>query len=247
MNSCHTLIKNICPNLAIEVKKILKVKFFSSKWWLGSNLPILHLATKDASPVWPLYRSSIELINIKWALQWLRVAWTPLLNNFIARLFGTFHIVHLYSTFRILLNFQMLLYNFSFSCSGHFFQTVSFHFSWGGATPYPINSLGSIQVCHLILSNTSFSFGLSMQHSFTHSLMADRSIVVGHIQTVHMHSFMCTSHIGMTAHTPAFLWVGQYSGNLFYGHMTKTIAKHNRCQSHLSSHQCISDGHSSKY
>ena len=45
------------------------------------------------------------------------------------------------------------------------------------ATPSQIKSLGSIQVCHLIPSNTSFSFGLSMQHSFPHSLMADRSMV----------------------------------------------------------------------
>ena len=93
--------------------------------------------------------------------------------------------ITLYSTYSILLDFQMSLYSFSFSCSGHFFHTVLFHISWGGATLSQINSLGSIQVCHLIMGNTSFSFHLSMQHSFAHSLMADRSIVVGHILMVH--------------------------------------------------------------
>ena len=38
-----------------------------------------------------------------------------------------------------------------------------------------------------------------------HSLTVDRSTVVGHIPTDHMCSFMCTSHIDMTVHNPAFL------------------------------------------
>ena len=81
-------------------------------------------------------------------------------------------------------------------------------FSWGGATPSQINSLGSIQAHHLIWGSTSLSFSLSVQHSLTHSLVADRSMVVGHVLIDHMCSFMCASHIDMTAHNLAFLWVG---------------------------------------
>ena len=40
-----------------------------------------------------------------------------------------------------------------------------------------------------------------------HSLTVDRSTVVGHILMDHMCSFMCTSHIDMTVHNPAFLRV----------------------------------------
>ena len=40
-----------------------------------------------------------------------------------------------------------------------------------------------------------------------HSLTVDRSMVVGHIPTDHTCSFMCTSHIDMTVHNPAFLRV----------------------------------------
>ena len=44
-----------------------------------------------------------------------------------------------------------------------------------------------------------------MWHSLTHSFMADRRMVVGHVPMDHTCSFMCTSHIDMTAHNPAFL------------------------------------------
>ena len=40
-----------------------------------------------------------------------------------------------------------------------------------------------------------------------HSLTVGRSTVVGHIPTYHTCSFMCTSHIDMTVHNPAFLQV----------------------------------------
>ena len=90
---------------------------------------------------------------------------------------------------------------------------MSLHLSWGGATPSHIYSLGSIQACHLIWGNTSLLFGPSMQHSLAHSLMADRGTVVGHVLTDHIF-FYVHSHIDMTAHTPAFLWVGEHSGNL---------------------------------
>ena len=40
-----------------------------------------------------------------------------------------------------------------------------------------------------------------------HSLIVDRSMVVGHILMDHTCSFMCTNHIDMTVHNPAFLRV----------------------------------------
>ena len=43
------------------------------------------------------------------------------------------------------------------------------------------------------------------QHSY--SLTVDRSMVVGHVPTDHMCSFMCTNHIEMTVHNLAFLQV----------------------------------------
>ena len=154
------------------------------------------------------------------------------------------HLLHLYSAFRIIVRFSNVALQFFIFLLRPLFHTVSFHFSWGGATPSQINSLGSIQVCHLMHGNISFSFGRSMQHSFTQSLMADRGMEVGHVHTC---SFMCTSHIGMTAHTSAFTPVGEHSGNLLYAHMTLAIAEHSRCQSHLGSQQCVSDGYPSKY
>ena len=45
---------------------------------------------------------------------------------------------------------------------------------------------------------------------FTHSRLVGRSMVVGHILTVHTCSLICTNHIDMAAHTPAFIllsWV----------------------------------------
>ena len=60
-------------------------------------------------------------------------------------------------------------------------------------------------------------------HSHTHSHMvaADRSMVVGHVPTVHRCSFVCTYHIDMIVHTPAFLWVGKHSRHLDLHHATR--------------------------
>ena len=52
------------------------------------------------------------------------------------------------------------------------------------------------------------SFGPSVQYLHIHSLIVDRSIVVGHVRMDHTCSFMCTYHIDMTSHSPAFLRVG---------------------------------------
>ena len=49
---------------------------------------------------------------------------------------------------------------------------------------------------------TAFSAAI---HTHSHMLTVDRSMVVGHVPTVHTCSFMCTNHIDMIAHTPAFL------------------------------------------
>ena len=75
-----------------------------------------------------------------------------------------------------------------------------------GATLSQINFLGSIEVritfCAVIPSNNH----PHCCHTHTpHSLMVDRSTVVGHVPMVHMCSFMCTNHIDMIAHTPGLL------------------------------------------
>ena len=44
-----------------------------------------------------------------------------------------------------------------------------------------------------------------VQHSLTHSLMADRRMVVGQVPMDPMCSFMGTNHVDMTAHNPTFL------------------------------------------
>ena len=56
-------------------------------------------------------------------------------------------------------------------------------------------------------------------HSHTHSHMvtADRSMVVGHVPTVHKCSFMCTNHIDMIAHISAFLRVGEHCQAVLLG------------------------------
>ena len=50
-------------------------------------------------------------------------------------------------------------------------------------------------------------FSALVGSTLTHSLTVDRSMVVGHIPMDHTCSFMCTSHIDMTVHNPAFLRV----------------------------------------
>ena len=46
---------------------------------------------------------------------------------------------------------------------------------------------------------------ISSFHALEHSYLVGRSMVVGHILMVHTCSLMCTNHIDMTAHIPAFL------------------------------------------
>ena len=96
-------------------------------------------------------------------------------------------------------------------CSGHFQDcftifaaqahlTVSCHY--GRQPPSPRSTpWGAYRYNHL-----------ECCHTCTHSFMVDRSTVAGHVAMVHMCSFMYTNHIDMTAHTPAFLRVGEHSG-----------------------------------
>ena len=65
---------------------------------------------------------------------------------------------------------------------------------------------GAYRSASLMCHRSSFSQAFSACHSHTHSHMVivDRSMVVGHVLTVHTCSFMCTNHIDMIAHTPAF-------------------------------------------
>ena len=53
-------------------------------------------------------------------------------------------------------------------------------------------------------------------HIHSHMVIVDRSMVVGHVQTVHICSFMCTNHTDVIAHTLAFLRVGEHSGMLAF-------------------------------
>ena len=112
-------------------------------------------------------------------------------------------------------DFQMLLYNFS--CLGLFPYCV-IPFILRGSYPLPHQLPGEHTGPPSHMSYYLFLFSLSMKHSFAHSLMADRSMVVGHVLMDHTCSFMSTSHIDMTAHTPAFLQVREHSGNLLYAH-----------------------------
>ena len=52
---------------------------------------------------------------------------------------------------------------------------------------------------------TAFSAAI---HTHSHMFTVDRSMVVGHVPTVHTCSFMCTNHIDMIAHTQPFYELG---------------------------------------
>ena len=92
------------------------------------------------------------------------------------------------------------------SLPGHCY-TLWHSYCWGGATPSQINSLGSIQACCLMQGSASFFHLALVGSTRAHSLTVDRSTVFGLIPTDHTCSFMCTSHIDMTVHNPAFLQV----------------------------------------
>ena len=78
-------------------------------------------------------------------------------------------------------------------------------FSCHSFIPPQINSLWSIQVCHLMLGSASLYLPSELHiysfHTLTHSYLVCRSMVVGNILMVHTCSLMCTNHIDMI-HTP---------------------------------------------
>ena len=89
------------------------------------------------------------------------------------------------------------------------FHTVSYPFL-RGSHPLPDQLLGEHTGPHVMQGSTSLSFDPSVQHFLhIHSLIVDRSTVVGHVPMNRTCSFMCTSHIDMTAHNLAFFmsWV----------------------------------------
>ena len=68
--------------------------------------------------------------------------------------------------------------------------------------PSPISTLPGEHTGphHILCSIPSNNQPHCSPHTYTHSLMVDRSTVVGHVPMVHMCSFMCTNHIDMIAH-----------------------------------------------
>ena len=76
---------------------------------------------------------------------------------------------------------------------------MSFHFFLEGDPPLPRSTPWEQTGLPSDMRQYLFLFSLSMQHSFAHSLMTDRSIVNGHVPMGHTCSFMCTGYIDMTA------------------------------------------------
>ena len=93
-----------------------------------------------------------------------------------------------------------VLYNFS---ARPLLHTVSFLVE--GEPPPPRSTPWGAYRSTVSCKEVPLSFSLSQQHCY--SLTVDRSKVVGHILMDHTCSFMCTSHIDMTVHNPAFLQV----------------------------------------
>ena len=73
----------------------------------------------------------------------------------------------------------------------------------GGATSSHLNSLGSIQWC-CITQHTQLVKPFAIMNSPSLILEELEAQWLGANPTFHRWSLMCTNHIGMTAHTPAF-------------------------------------------
>ena len=82
--------------------------------------------------------------------------------------------------------------------------TLLCHASMRGSHPLPDQLPGEHTGLHHILCSIPSNNHLQSCHTYTHSLMVDRSTVVGHVPMVHMCSFMCTNHTDMIGHTPVF-------------------------------------------
>ena len=95
-----------------------------------------------------------------------------------------------------------------FCCSGHFLYCIIL-FLEGEPPPPRSTPWGAYRSMSHVRQYLFLSFNPSTQHFLLlHSFLVDRSMVVGHVLKDHTCSFMCTSHIDMTAHNPAFLQVG---------------------------------------
>ena len=82
--------------------------------------------------------------------------------------------------------------------------TLLCHACMRGSPPLPDQLPGEHTGLHHILCSMPSNNCLQCSHTYTHLFMIDRSMVVGHVPTVHTCSFMCTNHIDMIAHTSAF-------------------------------------------
>ena len=71
--------------------------------------------------------------------------------------------------------------------------TILCHTSMRGSHPLPDQLPGEHTGPHHTLCSIPSNNHLQCCHTYTHSLMVDRSTVVGHIPMVHMCSFMCTN------------------------------------------------------
>ena len=100
-----------------------------------------------------------------------------------------------------------LQYHFTIVLLRPLLHTVSF-FIEGEPPPPRSTPWGAYRPAISYKAVPLYHLAYSMWHSLTHSLIADRRMVVGHVPMDHTCSLMCTSHIDMTAHNPAFLQVG---------------------------------------
>ena len=95
-----------------------------------------------------------------------------------------------------------------FCCLGHFPCCIIPFLE--GEPPLPRSTpWGAYRSASHVSQYLFLSFDPSAQQFLLlHSLLVDRSTVVGHVPIDHTCSFMCTSHIDMAAHNLAFIWVG---------------------------------------
>ena len=126
--------------------------------------------------------------------------------------------VYLYSTFR-----TELWHQFSNVASQLFFHQATLHtvsfLIIEGEPPHPRSTpWGAYRPAISHEAVPLYHLACWSWHSLTHSHLADRSMVVGHVLMDYTCSFMSTSHIDMTAHNPAFFtgWVALCE--LLYAH-----------------------------
>ena len=97
----------------------------------------------------------------------------------------------------------MSLYNFS--CLGHFPYGVIPLFLEGKPPSPRSTPWGAYRPAISYEAIPLFSFGLSMQYSFTHSLIADKSMVVGHVLMDHTFFYVHQSYRHDSTHPGLFM------------------------------------------